>query len=823
MILKTLLDILKNFPNLKNKTAVKHYTSFRTFSYTYEDLFKKISSACLILKKLGLKKGDRIVLWGEDSFYWIVYYWACVALGLQVLPIDVRYDESFVKEVLSITNSKAIIFGEKTYQYTNKFNDFKKILYQEIEEIKDGISNFEAISQEEVVQIIFTSGTTSKPKGVIQRHINICSSLNPIVEELQKYKPYLKLLGQIKVLSLLPLTHMFGQAISLFILPLIEGALIISDKIDPKTTLEIVKKEKVHVIACVPWFIKQFKLFIQRRFCLKDEIHFFDILKIRKQLGFRFLGFVTGGAFLDKEIEMWWRKLKFLIIQGYGLTEASPIVALNHPLNSKPGSIGKGLKNLDIKLSEEGEILVKGKNVCKEFITSEGKKILKEDWLPTGDIGYIDNEGRLYFKGRKKDVIVLSSGENVYPEDVENVLRKIKGVKDCSVVGLKKRGEEEVHAVLILEENSDTTPENIILKANKLLKPHQRVKSWTLWPYKDFPRTPTYKVKKREVLEVLSKKRDFQKPKENKELKDLISRIKGIPKDLLRDNLRLREDLFFSSIEYVELACALEESLGKEVDISRLSEVKSIKDLEKTLIELEKDNPQKSKYINWRWSLPIRFLRGLWINLFLIPFFKLFINLKIEKIKILNELKEPHIIVANHTSHLDIIVIMMSLPFKIRNFIIPLITSLPFKGYLGRGNILEKFVGSIKYFLVGFLFNAVPISFDPKDVKKSLILLGKGMEKGFWPVIFPEGRRSENGRIKPFMPGVAFLSKKLNAKVLPIFIKGTKEILPIGSFIPKHGEVKVKFLEPLKILYQESINDFTQRLEESFLKEENNF
>ena len=233
------------------------------------------------------------------------------------------------------------------------------------------------------------------------------------------------------------------------------------------------------------------------------------IERCTRTFGWKFWCIVCGAAPLDPQLEAFWRKLGFLVVQGYGLTETAPIVTLNHPLRASKGTVGRPMHGVDVKIAPDGEILVKGDNVTQGYYTpaasTEGDGAHgvtaagdAEGWFHTGDIGEIDADGRLLIKGRKKEMIVTPQGLNVFPEDVERALVAQPGVKEVAVVGRNTEGEERVHAVLILEAGADERA--IVRGANATLEDHQRVRSTSIWPGESLPRTEgTQKLKRREI------------------------------------------------------------------------------------------------------------------------------------------------------------------------------------------------------------------------------------------------------------------------------------------------------------------------------------
>ncbi len=237
----------------------------------------------------------------------------------------------------------------------------------------------------------------------------------------------------------------------------------------------------------------------RKQFAAAKDQHFVQrwwmFRRIHNRFGWKFWAFISGGAALDAETEEFWQRLSFVVIQGYGLTETTSLISLNHPFHTGKRSIGKVLEGREMKLDENGEILVRGANVAAGYWQGkELKSVLNEEgWFRTGDIGELDAEGNLYFKGRKKNVIVTREGMNVYPEDLEVALRQQPAVRDCVVVGLQQGGNAEPAAVLLMRDSTD--PATAVQQANRQLADYQQMRRWWLWPEDDFPRTPTLKPK----------------------------------------------------------------------------------------------------------------------------------------------------------------------------------------------------------------------------------------------------------------------------------------------------------------------------------------
>ena len=298
------------------------------------------------------------------------------------------------------------------------------------------------------------------------------------------YLKYERLVHPVRFLSLLPLSHVFGQFLGIFLPQLMGGTVIFQPTLNPGDVIRAILHERVSVLVAVPRMLQSLKEKIERdlendgrlqnfrkKFQDAQGKHFLRrwwiFRRVHRQLGWKFWAFVCGGAALDSVTEEFWGRLGYAVIQGYGLTETTSIISVNHPFRLGKGSIGKVLAGREIKLAPDGEILVRGNGVAEGYWTGTSPQAMvgKEGWYGTGDIGELDPQGNLYFKGRKKDVIVTPAGMNVYPEDLEAALRRQPEVKDCIVIALPRDGNAEPCAVLILRDDH-TEAEAMVRRAN---------------------------------------------------------------------------------------------------------------------------------------------------------------------------------------------------------------------------------------------------------------------------------------------------------------------------------------------------------------------
>ena len=365
------------------------------------------------------------------------------------------------------------------------------------------------ISRDDTAEILFTSGATADPKGVIIQHRNVLANVVPVEGEVRKYRKYAKPFHPIRFLNLLPLSHMFGQAMATFIPPMLPGVVVFMRGYNPHEIVRQIHSRRISVLVCVPKILDVLRQYVLRAVPEAAEApppgthwlkRWWIYRRVHKLLGWKFWAFIVGAAPLPPELEEFWSRLGFVVIQGYGLTETAPIVTLNHPFHTRKGSVGKPIAGVEVKISDDGEILVRGDNVTSGYLNpdAESAKAFEDGWFHTGDVGSVDEAGRLSIRGRKKEMIVTPDGLNIFPEDVEGILNEVQGVRDSAVVGVTQDGRERVHAVLAPANGADA--QEIVRKANAQLEDHQRVRGFSVWPSGELPRTEgTRKLKRREL------------------------------------------------------------------------------------------------------------------------------------------------------------------------------------------------------------------------------------------------------------------------------------------------------------------------------------
>ncbi len=470
-----------------------------------------------------------------------------------------------------------------------------------------GSLDLEPADPDDVVEIVFTSGTTGDPKGVVHRHRNICANLQPVEREIHRLQIALHLVGSLRLLDMLPLSHMFGQSLGLYVPVLLQGTSVFTDEFTPGAVLDAIRRESVTAVAVVPRMLESLQHEVERRFDSPTSVledgrrglsplaHIWKHRSLHAALGWRFWFLVVGGSTVRTTLERFWGRRGFVVVQGYGLTETSPVVAVNHPLRARRGSIGRALPGLEVRIADDGEILVRGDSVVSEYWTKRGSEPVcaQDGWLHTGDLGDIDADGQLYYRGRKKDVIVLADGTNVHPQDVEALLNASTAVRESTVVGVETPGGWRVHAVLILTDDGADL-EALIGVVNAKLESHQRIQSWSVWPEADFPRTlSTAKIKRVEVARVVNEALPHGSgssasplvsataPDQSDLARTNVAIASVAQRDLshVRSDMHLENDLGLSSLERVELLSILEHEFEMDLDETQFARLETVAEL----------------------------------------------------------------------------------------------------------------------------------------------------------------------------------------------------------------------------------------------------
>jgi long-chain acyl-CoA synthetase len=813
----TLLDVFADLAATRGEFLV-YDDGFRTESRSYEAVGRAARALAARLAAAGVHQGDRIVIWGENRPEWVVALWGALISGIIAVPVDYRSSLEFVRRIRAIVDARVILVGDDvpadpglTHAQSGGLDGAQLWRLAGLDWHDDRTAPMVKVAATDTAEIIFTSGATAEPKGVVLTHRNILANTVPIEQEVHKYRTYGKPFFPLRFLNLLPLSHMFGQAMATFIPPMLPGTTIFMRSLSPHEIVRQIRERRVSVLVSVPKILDVLRDHIRhaapstmnpadpaihwaRRWWVHRDAH--------RLFGLKFWSFVVGAAPLDAELEAWWSRLGFAVIQGYGLTETAPVVTLNHPFAMKRGSVGKPIHGLAVQVAPDGEILVRGDNVTQGYFNAPGATAAAfvDGWLRTGDIGELDESGRLYVRGRKKEVIVLPDGRNVFPDDVERVLNSTPGVRDSAVVGLSEGSAERVHAVLVIDPGVDI--DDVTRQANARLADHQRVRTASRWPGEHLPRTDgTGKLKRVEIRRwAKGESGSAVVAREEDAIEALVGRLSHGRRVSAATSL---EELGLSSLDRVELMVAIEQRLQTTVDERAFSSAKTIGDL-RALVEQgpEAQGAEPHEVIafpTWNRRWPARAIRWLLQAVLVLPLTRFFARITVHGLEHLDGLSGPVVFASNHQSHMDTPVILAALPADVRRRVAPAMAKEFFKAHFfpARCGRRERWVTSLLYYLAALAFNAFPLPQREAGARDTLRYIGNLTSAGLSVLIFPEGERGETGSLKPFRPGIGMIGSRLSLPVVPVRVDGVDRVLHATWRMARRGQVSVRIGAPI--------------------------
>jgi len=821
MVRETLLDFFADMTRRHGEFLV-YDDGYRSRSWPYEEVGRAARGVARAFGEAGIGKGDAVVIWSENRPEWVIAFWGCLLAGVVAVPIDYRSSPAFLRRVQAIVEAKAVLAGHDV----RPPDDGDRTPVWALEETcRRALARADEgqpapavpVTRDDVAEIIFTSGATAEPKGVTITHRNVLANIVPIEREMAKYLKYARPFQPIRFLNLLPLSHMFGQAMATFVPPMLSGVVVFERGYNPHEIVRQIRSRRISVLVCVPKLLDVLREHVLR---LAPEAaepppagthwtkRWWRYRRVHSLFGWKFWSAVVGAAPLEAGLEEFWSRLGFLVVQGYGLTETAPIVSLNHPFSASKGTVGKPIAGIEVRIATDGEILVRGENVTTGYYkaSAENAAAFRDGWFHTGDVGTLDAEGRLTIRGRKKEMIVTPQGLNVFPEDVERVLDGQPGVVESAVVGVRAAGEERVHAVLVLEAGADI--ETIVRGANRQLDDHQRVRAAVRWPGDALPRTEgTGKLRRREVQRWLSADAPAElaaAPVVGRQIEAVVGRFAS--GRTVTDQTTL-EELGLSSLERVELMMALEENFQTTIDEAQYAAARSVGDL-RGLVEgfgaTPARRPEPTEVFDfpaWNRSRTARAVRRISLPLWLLPLTRLFAWISVEGLEHLERLDGPVVFASNHQSHMDTPAILAALPARWRYRVAPAMAKEFFKAHFhAEGHTRrERFTSGLNYRLAALFFNAFPLPQREAGTRQTLRYVGELVGDGWSVLIFPEGRRNAGGRVERFQPGVGMIAARLDVPVVPVRLQGLDQVLAQHWKMARPGRVRVSIGAPLRL------------------------
>jgi len=803
---RNLASLLNDFDRHGKDIAIVSPRGLRQHRTTYGELAELARRFCAELEHRQIGKGERVLIWGENSAEWVAAFFGCVLRGVLPVPIDFASAPDFAGRVQREVSPKLIV-GEISKMEALasatpiiSFEQFERALPS------DEAITFPDLNPDDPLQIVFTSGTTGEPKGVVHTHQNVLASLEPIEREMRKYLKYERFFHPIRILHTLPLSHVFGQFMGLWIPPLLGAEVHYEPRLVAAELAERIRRDRISLLAAVPRVLDLMQQFAAGRFPeLEKRIaaargmnawkRWWRFRDVHRFFGLKFWAFICGGASLSPAGEEFWNALGFIVVQGYGMTETTALVSLNHPFHAAKGTIGKVLPGREVRLSDEGEVLVRGETISNTTWQQGRMQRSGSEWLATGDLADFDEQGNLRFRGRKKDVIVTSSGLNIYPEDLEAALNRQPTIRSSAVIETKaEHGPEPLAAIVT---NGDGEASTAVESANRELADFQQIRRWLVWPDPDLPRTSTGKVLKREVAR----------------------RIASGEVGSAGTAAEAPSELNLDSMGRVQLQAQLEQQYGISLNETALQQVKTQQDVQKLIREApaakpgEGDGSGQHKYPHWPWNPVQQAIRSAFLTSIGMPLVRF-----LAKPKVVSQVRawpeSPMLIVCNHVTSYDAAFILYALPKEIRRKVAIAMSGemlLDFRRGRNRGNWFLNLVAPGAYVLITGLFNVFPLP-QYSGFRRSFRHAGEAVDKGYSVLVFPEGRRSDDGTPQPFKTGSGLLWKELGVPALPVHLAGLGEIKARGEGWFRSGKITVSVREPLKLDSNKSPEELTEEL-----------
>jgi long-chain acyl-CoA synthetase len=854
-------------------------------SLTYSDLRRRSESVGRWLRESGMSEGVRCAIMAGNGPLWVTAYLGAMAAGAVAVPLDTAFNHHQVNKLLWDSGATVIFTDAKHLPVVEKAVEETLVRIVMMDGSGEGrysnlLSMFSAgpgeftparLKEDDLAVIMYTSGTTSDPKGVMLTHGNLLAEANAVFASIAVSE-------RDAILAVLPLFHALAQMANL-LLPFAAGARVVYlEEMNTTELLRALSDRDITLFCCVPQFFylihervmqeiktrpwttrTAFRMMmgisaVGRKLRLNPGKLFFA--KIHRMLGPKMRYLITGGSAFDPKIGRDFDKLGFNVLQAYGLTETTGGAFVTPPWANVMGSVGRPLQGVEVKIIDlqpvegapfpVGEVAIAGGIVMKGYYNRPDAtaEAIRDGWLLSGDLGYLDEHGDLFITGRKKEIIVLSSGKNIYPEEVEAQYLRSPYIKEICVMGLTSRpGEpfsERLHAVIVpdfevLRERKIVNTREVIRfdveNVSMELPGAKRILSFDLWP-DALPRTSTRKLKRFEIQRrVMAGERAgaesatsaAEEPTAEEalwlsdpEVQRAIAVVRRASKEqrpvVPSSNLEL--DLGFDSMERVELVVALERELDTDADEKVVSQVYTVRELVDAILHARSgagagaarpslpgwdavlatppDDPSVMAALNSGWLLAFAwFVFGKFVGLVMRIFFRLSVSGR-EKLP----QKGPFILSPNHQSFLDGPVVATQIPWRL------------FKDmfYVGTSEIFGKGLPN----LLGRTFKLVPVDAD-SNLVNAMRAAAVGLKQGKNLVLYPEGERSIDGTPKKFKKGAAILAAHLNVPIYPVALEGFYDAWPRGRAFPRLSRMRVRFGDPIHPLADEKHSEETYR------------
>ena len=857
-------DVARRFPD---RIAFRLKTPEGYRQMRYSEVHRQVLGVARGLAAMGMQPGARVAILSENRPEWVLAYLGAFFAGLTTVPLDIQISPAEWRRLLDDSESQVVfVSGHLMARLTEVLHDsallHNLICFDESEGGQDPLKELKGFvgqafapgagrplpptSMEGVVSIIYTSGTTGKPKGVMLTMGNIMASMSGMLDAVCVDE-------NDNLLCLLPLQHVLASVVNV-LTPLFLGAQVtFADTLKRSEILSALQEAGITIMVAVPQFFYLFHDRIQDELAKKPVIArkvFRDLQllnrfarrrlrinlgriffsKVHRSFGDRLRIFVSGGSAFDPKVAQDFHDMGFTILQGYGLTETTGGCTVTRVENNVIGSVGQPLSGVEVKIldpddSGVGEVLIRGPIVMKGYYRnpSATEEAMVDGWFRSGDLGRLDAGGSLFITGRKKEIIVLPNGKNIYPDEIETHYLQCPYIQEIAVLGIadpeSHEKSERLHAVVVpnfesLKAAKIANAREILLyeigRLSGQLPKYKRLMSYQ-FQKEPLPRTTTRKIKRLELKRLIEsgtlKEMESAETARASSAEDLKSFESPVGQEVLRclratfhresigPDMNLELDLGFDSMERVEMLASLEQSLNLQLPEDFGTEVFTVRDLITRLEEMASGGGA-SGAARESWSTilasPALAQEGDWQVQFagtvatlvkfvglkvLFVLLKLFCRFEVRGRKNLPD-AGAFLICPNHVSYIDPFVVMSVLPYR------------TFKRVF--------FVGASEYFttwymkIFGRLTNIVPV--DPDGHLLRAMKVGAwGLQQGRVLCIFPEGMRAFDGELKEFKKGAAILSLEVGVPIVPVGLKGTFEVWPRDTLRIRPHKVRLAF------------------------------
>ena len=804
-----------------SRPALLFKPGFRFRTWSYRDLYDDVQRVATLLQSRGIGKGDRVVLWGPNAPHWVLAYFGCLRIGAVVVPLDLRSTSDFVQQVTSKT-SPVLAFVSRVTPLADARLEVPTLLFEDLEHLIYDLASPRDVflTGDDLAEIMFTSGTTGDAKGVLLTHRNLLANLESVQQVIPGSASF-------RMLSLLPLSHMFEQMGSLFSGLGCGASITFVTSRQPALLLKLMRERRITMMLLVPQALDLFMKGIEREVAKQGKQRLWELsLKLARRLPMklrrllfrkvhaRFGGHleivVSGGAALDQHLGEKWNLLGINVLQGYGATEASPVISCHALTDARFDSVGRPLPGVEVRITDAGEIQVRGANVTQGYWNApeQTAATFDGDWYKTGDMGFLDDAGFLHIRGRIKEMIVLANGQNVFPEDIEGVLKNDPALTDATVVGLRRGQDTQVHAVFLLEDPEQAP--TVVARANRELAEHQQIRGFTIWPEADLPRTHTLKVKKGVLVDALQRGPEQAPaaaagagraqpaadgdPKER--LVRLVSEVSGVAQEQVLPEHTVGGDLDMDSLKRVEMLSIIEQEMGVYIDESLVDSGTTLAQLQVLLESQEEAKAALPSFYTWPLSFWFSLLREVLHQVVVFPVLSARYRIHATGLENLDGLDGPVLFAANHNAVLgDSMVLAKAAPRAWRRHL----------SFAAAAEI--TFQKRLTGIVAALVANAFPLSRE-SAIRASLEHMGRMMDEGWNVVIFPEGEQRLGQPMLPFQSGTGMLAVESHTPVVPVHLVSQ----PSGGLRP---QVEVRFGQPLRFAPGTSYLDATSRIEEA--------